>query len=184
MTHRLESVSRHIDTILDRFDRRQDQRVREFPPDFLHGDAQLDEVYHTLGKEWAETTAFVQHHCDANGRAFAVSVAYFNDWFLTVEHFSVEDGDSLSPASLHRWLRARIGGRRFVLELQTAPAEPISFEGSRWIDIHCRPERLVELERTILHLTRDGAQDWATVAQTNLLSFVTLCARLGLERVN
>jgi hypothetical protein len=56
--------------------------------------------------------------------------------------------------------------------------------GSRWIDLHCSVARFLELERAVLRVHRDGAPDWATDAQTNLLSLITLCARLGVERLN
>lgn len=173
-----------IDTILDRRDRRRSNRVAEFPPDFVHGDASLDEIYEAFGEEWVENAAFVQYHAAPNGVPVAVSVATFQDWFLTVEHLAIDDHETLDAMSLQRWLRGRLGERRVVVELQLTPSEPLHFGGSRWIDVHCPTHRLIELERTFLHVHRDGCHDWVTSAQTNLLSLITLCARLGMERVN
>ena len=184
MTHRLESL-RPIDQILERWNRRRPSRLSEFPPDFVHGDAQLDELYETFGEDWVHSVAFVQHHQSAAGRVVAVSVAYFTDWFLTIEHASLEDGTDLEPRSLRRWLQNRIGGRHTVIELRPEPADiPSSFEGSRWIDLCCPLPRLLELERTALCVSREDVEDWMTAAQTNLLSTIALCARLGMERVN
>ena len=175
---------RTIDSILDRSERRRSNRIAEFPPDFLHGEASLDELYEAFGEEWVESAAFVQYQTAADGTPVAISIATFTDWFLTVEHLAIDDHETLGGASLQRWLRGRLGERRVVIELQTMPAEPLAFAGSRWIDVHCPVHRLIELERTFLRVHRDGCHDWVTSAQTNLLSLITLCARLGMERVN
>lgn len=182
MTQRLETL-RPIDQILDRYHRRQN-RLSEFPPDFVHGDATLDELYEVFGEDWVENVAFVQHHQDQAGRMVAVSIAYFTDWFLTIEHASLDDGVDLEPRSLQRWLQNRIGGRHTIIELRPEPSETPSFDGSRWIDLCCPFPRLLELERTSLFLSREDDGDWMTTAQTNLLSTIVLCARLGMERVN
>ena len=183
MSERIESL-RPIDQILDRYNRRRPHRLCEFPPDFTHGDATLDELYETFGEEWVENAAFVQHHTNQAGTVVAVSVAYFTDWFLTVEHASLADGADLEPRSLQRWVQARIGSRHAVLELRAEPGTAPEFAGSHWIDLHCPLERLLELEREQLSLAREDVEDWMTFAQTNLLSTIVLCARLGMERVN
>ncbi len=175
---------RTIDSILDRSERRRSNRVAEFPPDFLHGEATLDELYDAFGEEWVESAAFVQYHATPTGTPVAISVATFTDWFLTVEHLAVDDHESLDAGSLQRWLRSRLVDRSVVVELQTTPTEPLDFAASRWIDVHCPVHRLIELERTFLRVHRDGCHDWVVSAQTNLLSLITLCARLGTERVN
>jgi hypothetical protein len=173
---------RPINSILDRFERRRSNQRAEFPPDFLHGDATVSEIYETFGEEWVHNTVFVQHRCDERGRAVAVSVASFDDWFLTVEHRTIEEGET--AASLKEWLRERIGTRRTVIELRTVAMDAIGIDSPRWIDLNCSNRRLRELERQVLGVVRDGADDWGTVAQTDLLSVITLCARLGVSRLH
>lgn len=174
----------HLDQILERHDRRQSTRIAEFPPDFRHGEATLDELYEAFGEEWVEGAAFVQHHCGPDGRPYAVSIATFTDWFLRVEHVTLDDHETLDAQSLQRWMHSRLNGRRVVLELQTEPHDVRAPEGSHWLDLQCSFGRLLELERSVLHVARDGEHDWATSAQTNLLSLITLCARLGVDRLN
>jgi hypothetical protein len=36
---------------------------------------------------------------------YAVSVATFTDWFLTVEHLTLDDHELLDAGSLHRWMQ-------------------------------------------------------------------------------
>lgn len=182
MNTRLDT--RVLDAILERQERRRSNRIAEFPPDHVHGDATLDEIYEAFGEQWVESAAFVQYHCTPDGRPVAVSVAMFADWFLTVEHLALDDHETLAGDSLQRWLRSRLGDRRVVVELQTMPGESLSVEGARWIDVFCPVDRLIALEASILHVHRDGLWDWATSAQTNLLSLIALCARLGVDRVN
>lgn len=170
--------------LLDRHEQRRSHRIAEFPPDFMHGEATLDEIYEAFGEEWVHGAAFVQHHATLDGRPSAVSVATFTDWFLTVEHLTLDDHDLLDAHSLNRWMRARFGERRVVVELQSLPVDSPRLSGSHWIDLHCSVARFLELERTVLRVHRDGAPDWATNAQTNLLSLIILCARLGVERLN
>jgi hypothetical protein len=181
MNRRPDVQLRSIDTILDRFERRRSNLAAEFPPDFWHGDAKLSEIYDEFGEEWVEDTAFVQHHCDDRGRPVAVSIATFRDWFLTVEHRSVQDGDD---GALKQWLRERLADRRTVIELRMRPTDGAGIDSTRWIDLNCSARRLGELERQVLHVVRDGADDWSTIGQTNLLSVITLCARLGVNRLH
>ncbi len=172
---------RNFDEILSRsgFDRPTNRS--EFPPDFVHGDATLDEIYEAFGEEWVETAAFVQHHVDERGDVVGASVAYFDGWFLTVEHFGHE---GVEARHVKEWLNARLENRRTVVELMTQPCDVPSHSGARWIDLRCSIPRLVELERSFLSVAREGSTSWRTVAQTNLLSVITLSARLGVERVH
>lgn len=150
----------------------------EFPPDFLHGEATLDELYDAFGERWAERVAFVQHHVMPGGTLRGASVARFNDWFLAISHATVEDvGGTLA---LHGWVEEQLLGREVVVELSLHPMAVEGRSKGGWIDIACAPDRLLELEQQVLHVHREGS-DWITYAETNLLSLVTLCARLGLD---
>ena len=165
---RLVTTTRDLDAALDRWDRRQSEQPAILPPDFLHGDTPLEALHRVYGEAWAEGVAFVQHHRD--GR---VSFAAFDDWFLTVEHSSTH------VPRPDDWLAERIAECHTVVELHLDASFLPETRNTRWIDLHCSIERLQELERTHLSVVRDGANDWRTVAQTNLLSLVTLCATFG-----
>lgn len=161
---------------------------REFPPDFIHGDATLDELYDAFGEAWAERVAFVQYHVEPGGELCGVSVAGFDDWFLAVEHTTVAEGAD-------DWLADRLVNRDLVVELITHGTR-VEGTSRGWIEVRCSIERLLELEQRVLHVHREcptgrgqkeqGGRDeqgdgWITHAETNMLSLVTLCARLGLE---
>ena len=156
--------------------RRNTRLVAEFPPDFVHGSVELQEIYAAFGEHWVGRAAFVQHHC-APGSAVpvAVSVAVFDDWFLRIEHRLSRDADG--------WLSDVIAERDLVIELHSDGHVAAGDEGARWIDLDCPSSRLQQLERRVLGLHRDGCHDWITEAETNLLSLVTLVARLGVQRI-
>lgn len=161
------TVTRDVDAAFERCTRRRSEQPAVFPPDFCHGHVPLEALHRLYGESWAEGVAFVQHHDD--GR---VSVAYFDDWFFTIEHSSNED-------ALPTWLAERLEGRHTVVELHFDLRLAPQTRSSRWIDLECTPEELHRLEQEHLALCRDGARDWRTVAQTNLLSLVALCATFG-----
>lgn len=168
------TVSDHIDTILERRARRIQRGTQVLPPDFVHGDATLEELHRRFGN-WAEEAAFVRS-VYKDGVLVALSVARFDDWFLTIEHVSRGEVDDLES-----WLEAHTRHAASVIELATT-GRSVRFDQDHWVVMRCDAERLRALEHATLKVTRDieaSAQDWQETAQTDLLSLVCLCARLG-----
>lgn len=168
------TVSDHIDTILERRALRIQRGVQIFPPDFIHGCATLDELHERFGA-WAEEAVFVRS-LYKDGALVAISVARFDDWFLTIEHVSRGEVPCLDA-----WLRSKTADCATVIEL--APTgRSVEFDQAHWVVMDCDAERLRQLEKQVLKVTRDietSAEDWQQTAQTDLLSLVCLCARLG-----
>ncbi len=164
---------RSIPHILRRQRARDLSTVQEFPPDFRHGGAQLDELYSNWG-EWAERTCFVRAEFANDGSLIAASVASFDDWFLRVEHIS---GTTESVAA---WIAQRTADSDIVIELALDDCTAGS-DDDGWVVINCDRERLVSLEQEVTQVTRDAQPDsesWTQTAQTDLLSLVCLSARL------
>ncbi len=185
---------RSIDAILARRSRRLQARRESFAPDFLHGAAQLEEIYSTLGSMWVEQAAFVEPICNNAGEVLAVSIAYFNDYFLTIEQAVVGEVDDIGE-----WIDERTGDRKTRVELLLVDdggervSKSLSQVGSGrmtgLIPIFCSPKRLKEMESGLLYVTRDGNHgnrenfeyELEAVLQdsrTNLLSLITLFPRL------
>ncbi len=156
--------------ILERQKAREMAQVHTFPPDFVHGDARLDELYDVFGN-WAEDVIFVRSEYDEAGHWVACSVARFDDWFLTIAHARGEDTD------LGSWLAEQKGAKTSVISLVDTDTEEV--EQAHRIPIHCSRAQLLQLEYERLHVTREVSIDMWDTAQTDLLSLVCLCARLG-----
>jgi len=163
--HRTDSL-RPVDEILRRHHARLREVDRMLPPDFVHGDARLDEVYDVFGEVWVEQAVFLERF-DEN----TFVVAWFDDWFLTVRR--------VTGAAPEAWIAQHLPHRRSIVELVLgdrpevpARAGHVVIATPRW--------RLLEFERDVLAVTREsfGASP-ATDAQNDLLSLVCLCARLG-----
>lgn len=175
---------RSISAILERIESRRGE-VQEFPPDFVHGSARLEELYEVWGEEWVEQAAFVRCTRDESGRMLEASVARFDDYFLCIEH-------SGPVADAHAWLESKLGERGTIIELVAddlgeGPVEEAEHE----IVIQCQRSRLTQLEVALLDVTRDfgvatSAEPAARrrTAQTDLLSLVCLTARLGAESLH
>ncbi|MBA2662960.1 MAG: hypothetical protein H0U74_11735 [Bradymonadaceae bacterium] len=152
----------------------------------------IEEIYASLGASWVEQALFVEPIRDAHGQLLAISVAYFNDYFLTIEQAVASEVDDLEA-----WLVERALDRGTSVELvlgddygdreELPVVSPSRATGI--IPIYCSGERLREMESALLQVTRDadcgnrGAfeDDKEAVLQdsrTNLLSLVTLSARL------
>ncbi len=193
----LPKTRRSIDAILARRSRRLQDRRESFAPDFLHGAAQLDEIYRALGYGWVEQAVFVERICNNVGEVLAVSVAYFNDYFLTIEQAVVGEVDDLDD-----WIEDRTVDRKTRVEFvliedgagrRNAAFSQASIEGmSGVIPIFCGAKRLSDMESSLLSVTRDGNRgdrenieyDSEAVLQdsrTNLLSLITLFSRLIAE---
>ncbi len=190
-------AGRSIEAILARRSRRLRARVESFAPDFLHGEAQLDEIYEVLGASWVEQAVFVEPLYNRAGKLLAVSVAYFNDYFLTIEQAVSGEVENVAE-----WLEERMRERKTRVELVVGKGiqdeMEACFETSFGVDatgiipIFCSQGRLHEMEVGLLSVTRDGdmgnrenfEQERESVLQdsrTNLLSLITLAARLIAE---
>jgi len=148
-------------------------RGHVFPPDFVHGNAELDELYGSFDG-WAERLTFVRPVFVA-GRCVAVSVARFDDWFLTIEHRRV---DALAAIEWVRSINAEQNG--VVIEL--ALAGSLGQLADEWVVVECDRKKLEAMECDELDVTRDSAlneESWWQTAQTDLMSLVCLTARLG-----
>lgn len=161
---------RPVAEILERQKAREMSQVHTFPPDFVHGDARLDELYDVFGN-WAEDVIFVRSEYDDAGNRVACSVARFDDWFLTIAHARSEDTD------LGSWLVEQKGTKTSMVTLDDCEGDEV--EQAHRIPIHCTRAQLLGLEYKHLHVTREVSIDMWDTAQTDLLSLVCLCARLG-----
>ncbi|MFU8804746.1 MAG: hypothetical protein ACNA8W_13105 [Bradymonadaceae bacterium] len=178
---------RDIDAILKRRQDRLQQRREVFPPDFIHGEARLGEVYDVLGATWAEQALFIEPIVDTDGQVLAITVAYFDDYFMTVEQAvrgEVED--------LEAWLEERAAERGRSVWLFVDGLRALSPSRSRRhsaVVIECSLERLLDMERSLLSLTRDidpgdrnrfeeTREAVLSDSRTNILSLIALSARL------
>lgn len=161
-----------IDTILERHEQRQ-RSTDIFPPDFVHGSVKLQELYERFG-DWAENVTFLRATF-ADGILIGASVAYFDDWFLTIEH--AESG----TADVSAWIEAQTTARTSVVEFCPS-GRSFRFDDDHWIVIASDEAMFRALEREILDVTRDAEArrlEHRQSAQVDLLSLVCLCARLG-----
>lgn len=143
-------------------------RSHVFPPDFLHGNAELDELYGSF-QEWAERFVFVRPVV-VEGVTVAMSIARFDDWFLTVEHRVGSDLDEVEG----QWDEVTV--------IELALDGTTRSDRDHWIVVACDRTRFEELEQGELDVTRDlemSETAWWQTAQTDLLSLVCLTARLG-----
>jgi hypothetical protein len=175
-----------IDQILARRQARLDERTRQFPPDFVHGQIQLDEIYRVLGARWVEDALFVEEFRDEDGDLAAWSAAWFDDEFLTIEQ-AVRDEEG-NPESRLAELKSE---RRSIVRLFVdQPEIPDTPEQEGELDMRCSLGRLLELERLHLGVVRDKdisdvrsiysqREDVLQDSRTNLLSLICLCAMLA-----
>jgi hypothetical protein len=176
-------AGRDLDAILARRRARLDERRESYPPDFIHGSARLGEVYDVLGAIWAEQALFVEPVFNEEGGLVALTLAWFEDYFLTVEQ-----AVSGEVPNLQEWLedKASERGRSVWLFLDGQPEFEV---GPEAVVIECSLSRLLELERSVLSLYRDidpgdrnafALESEAVLrdSRTNILSLITLSARL------
>lgn len=162
---------RSVSEILERQQRENQETRRMLPPDFVHGDATVGEIYEVLGRRWAEESLFVVDDGDVT------TVAYYDDHFLAVEHWTGDEDKSWNS-----WWRARRDGRDLVVVLAVEDDSRVADEATVPIDID-RP-RLRELERGVLGVVRDGLTETKTRngrhcrGEIDVLSLVTLTTRL------
>lgn len=156
---------------LDRTDGGAQQRV--FPPDFVHGNAELDELYGSF-EGWADRLVFVRSMF-VGGQCVAASVAYFDDWFLTVEHRRCSADEAIA------WVKS-LSEQRAGVVIELGMDRSLRQDADEWIVVQCDRECLEATEVTELDVTRDSAmlqEPWWQTAQIDLLSTVCLTARLG-----
>ena len=176
---------RNIEAILARRLARLRERREVFPPDFQHGCARLGEVYDVLGARWAEQAVFVEPIVDASGELVALTVAYFEDYFMTVEQAVLGEVENLEV-----WLAERLNERGRSVWLFVDGLRGVR-PSSQAVVIECELGRLLELERTVLSVTRDidpGDRDAFEASReavlrdsrTNILSLIALSVRLTL----
>lgn len=151
----------------------QSSRGHVFPPDFVHGNAELDELYGSF-EGWAERMTFVRP-VFVGGRCVAVSVARFDDWFLTIEH---RRADALQAIEWIRSMNTEQAGMVIELALEGSLGQI----ADEWIVVDCARQKLEAMECDELDVTREAGLDeepWWQTAQTDLMSLVCLTARLG-----
>ncbi len=125
------------------------------PPDSLHGNATLEQLYATYSEEWVENAAFIVE--TENGVAWAA----FNDYFLSV-------GEGVCPA---------VWERRSIVHLSIGNRKS-TIDGA--INVHVSRERYSELEEGALGVWREGSASSAE----DVLSLVCLCATLGISELH
>ena len=177
------ATARCIDQILARRQARLRKRRQVFPPDFLHGEARLDEVYEVFGEKWVEDAIFVEELHDEDGELVAWTAAWFDERFLHIEQAVRDEVDDLSGR-----LDELMQTRRSVVKLCVdAPKSARDEEG---LAVRCSLGRLLELEQTRLAVVRDkDVSDQRVVysqrddvfqdSRTSMLSLICLCARLA-----
>ncbi len=177
------SHHRSIEQILARRQDRLGRRKQVFPPDFLHGQAQLDEIYDAFGERWVERAIFVEELRDEDGDLVAWTAAWFDERFLTIEQAVRDEVDDLGGR-----LAALIAGRRSVVKL--CIDAPRSVRDEEDLAVRCSLGRLLELERIRLAVVRDKEfsdpravysqrDDVLQDSRTSMLSMICLCARLA-----
>ncbi|AWV89329.1 hypothetical protein [Bradymonas sediminis] len=177
-----------IDEILARRQARLDERKNEFPPDFLHGQIQLDEIYRVLGARWVEDAIFVEEFHDEDGELVAWTVASFEDEFLSLEQSMRDEDDDF----FERFEELKSDRRhQIVLRVaQNGRAQAGVAKDDRILEMRCTLGRLLELERKHLGVVRDKEvtdvreiysrrEEILQDSRTNILSLVCLCARLA-----
>lgn len=174
---------RSIDQILARRQDRLSRRMHIFPPDFLHGAAQLDEIYGVFGERWVDQAIFVEKFHDEEGDLVAWTAGWFDDRFLHIEQAVRDEVDDLDGR-----LAELLAGRRSVVEL-CLDAPKSAREGDD-LSVRCSLGRLLELEQDRLAVVRDKEfsdrravysqrDDVLQDSRTSMLSLVCLCARLA-----
>ncbi|QDG54514.1 hypothetical protein FIV42_28350 [Persicimonas caeni] len=177
------TATRSVDQILARRQARLRERKQVFPPDFLHGEAQLDEIYEVFSECWVEQAIFVEEFRDDDGDLVAWTAAWFDDRFLNVEQAVRDEVDDLEGR-----LDDLIGARRSVVRL--CLDAPKSARDEKGLAVRCSLGRLLELEQTRLAVVRDKEfsdpravysqrDDVLQDSRTSILSTICLCARLA-----
>ncbi len=176
-------ATRSVDQILARRQARLRERKHVFPPDFLHGEAQLDEIYEVFGERWVEDAVFVEEFHDEDGELVAWTAAWFDERFLNVEQAVRDEVDDFGSR-----LEELVQSRRSVVKLCIGAPK----SGREDNELVVRPSlgRLLELEQNRLAVVRDKEfsdprvvysqrDDVLQDSRTSILSMVCLCARLA-----
>lgn len=156
--------------VIERRRRRAQQCRQILPPDFIHGEVAVGEIYEVFGGPWARRVLFVVDDPEV------VSVAYFDDYFLVVEQWTPDDGVSWS-----QWWERRRDGHSRIVALRTEGHHHLDDEVT--VPIEIERKRLEELERGVLGVARDAVGTAAgggrrCRSEIDVLSLVTLTSRL------
>lgn len=168
---RWEGRRRSVSAILARRQAAMEERRQTFPPDFMHGDVAVADIYDVLGANWVERALFTVDDGEV------VTVAYFDDYFLVVEQWSEESGEGLDD-----WWEKRRSCRDRIIALQVEEQGRLKEEDAVQIDVD--RQRLQELEQGLLGVVRDGMVGSASNderrcrGQVDVLSLVTMMNHL------
>ena len=123
------------------------------PPDCLHGEVKVEQLYATFSEEWVEHAAFIVESEEG------VVWAAFNEYFLAI-------GEGVCPA---------VEERKSIIRLSIGQGKPASAPKSG-VHIRVSRARFSELEQGALGVWRE---DSASLKE-DVLSLLCLCATLGI----
>jgi hypothetical protein len=154
------------------------------PPDYRHGAYQLDEVYEAFGASWVHGATFIRTTEGRSGTR--AMIAFFDDYFLECHHFDLYSAAlSLDADPFAAWLQMHHGTRHTAVRLMASPSEaPLSLSPDvHQINIHSSQADLRKLETKYLGISREFGANIIDIKslETDLLSFIGLCARLSLD---
>ncbi len=162
---------RSVSEILQRRQQEMKERRRMFPPDFIHGDVAVGEVYEVLGRQWAERALF------AVDDGQMTTVAYFEDYFLVIEQWTADH-----DLSWEKWWHQQRGSRDRVVTLDVEDGSRLGDAAT--VPIEVDRLRLRELEEGLLGVAREDVSGAAAIDQRqcrgelDVLSLVTLVSQL------
>ena len=168
---------RSVEAILARRRRDLNEYRRTLPPDFLHGEVAVGEVYDVFGRRWVERALFVVDDGDV------VTTARFEEHFLVIEQWS-SDCDT----ALERWWRERRNGDDRIVML-TIDEERLAVDDAE-ISMEIDRGRLRQLEQGAVGVTREGMtagrrpEHRLCRSEIDMLSLVTLTSRLGTRDIS
>lgn len=163
---------RSVTAILARRKAEKEEQIKTFPPDFVHGDVAVAEVYDVLGARWAERALFAVDDGEVT------TVAYFDDYFLVIEQC-----DDQEPIGWEQWWQSRRAKRDRVVTLEVNERSRLIDEAA--VEIGVGRERLRELEQGALGVMRDGMaagqsrEHRLCRGEIDVLSLVTLTSCLS-----
>lgn len=162
---------RSVSSILARQRRRRERHRQVFPPDFIHGNVAVADIYTSLGAPWVERALFVIDDAEVT------TVAHFDDYFLIVEH--VENNN---VTDRQQWWSQKFREHDRIVALGVEEDSDMDDEVAVKIDVDRR--RLHQLERDVLGVVREGMTGRGSLkerrcrGELDVLSLVTLTGRL------
>lgn len=147
-----------------------------FPPDFVHGNAVVADIYAAMGRRWVERALFVVDD------GAVMTRAWFDDYFLVVDHW-LEDR---RPA-FQEWWYSRVSEKNRIVATSFDASSRVLEQAS--IDLQWKRKRLHRLEREILGVVREagcrGVNEKRRIrrGEIDMLSMVTLVGRLSSDHI-